>query len=31
MNFSGTVYIQKTEETEKYFDRFTKLKIDGHR
>lgn len=30
LNFSGTVYIQKNEQTQNYFNRFTKLKIDGH-
>ena len=30
LNFSGTIYIQKTDETKEYFNRFTKLKIDGH-
>ena len=30
LNFSGTVYIQKTKQTEEYFNRFTKLKIEGH-
>lgn len=30
LNFSGTVYIKKDELTQDYFNRFTKLKIDGH-
>ena len=30
LNFSGTVYIQKNEQTQDFFNRFTKLKIDGH-
>ena len=30
LNFSGTVYIKKDERTQKFFNRFTKLKIDGH-
>ncbi len=30
LNFSGTVYIEKNEQTQDYFNRFTKLKIDGH-
>lgn len=30
LNLSGTVYIKNTEETKKYFNRFTKIEIDGH-
>ena len=30
LNLSGTVYIKKTEQTQDYFNRFTRLKIDGH-
>lgn len=30
LNFSGTLYIKKDEKTEKYFNRFTKIKINGH-
>lgn len=30
LNFSGTIYIKKTEQTKDFFNRFTKLKIDGH-
>ena len=30
LNLSGTVYIQKNEQTQDYFNRFDKLKIDGH-
>jgi hypothetical protein len=30
LNFSGTVYIQNNEQTRNFFNRFTKLKIDGH-
>ena len=30
LNFSGTVYIENNEQTKKFFNRFTKLKIDGH-
>ena len=30
LNFSGTVYIKKNEQTQNFFNRFTKLKIDGH-
>lgn len=30
LNLSGTIYIKKDEQTQEYFDRFTKIKIDGH-
>lgn len=30
LNFSGTVYIENNEQTKSFFNRFTKLKIDGH-
>jgi hypothetical protein len=30
LNFSGTIYIQRNEQTLDYFNRFTKIKIDGH-
>ena len=30
LNFSGTVYIENNEQTRNFFNRFTKLKIDGH-
>ena len=30
LNFSGTIYIQRNEQTLAFFNRFTKLKIDGH-
>ena len=30
LNFSGTIYIKKDENTLDYFNRFTKLKIEGH-
>lgn len=30
LNFSGTIYIKRTDDTVNFFDRFTKLKIDGH-
>ena len=30
LNLSGTVYIEKNEQTQNFFNRFTKLKIDGH-
>ena len=30
LNLSGTVYIKKTEQTQDYFNRFTRLKINGH-
>ena len=30
LNFSGTVYIQKDEHTQEFFNRFDTLKIDGH-
>lgn len=30
LNFSGTVYIENNEQTKNFFNRFTKLKIDGH-
>ena len=30
LNFSGTVYIKKDEQTQNYFNRFDKIKIDGH-
>lgn len=30
LNLSGTVYIKKDDNTKDYFNRFTKLKIDGH-
>lgn len=30
LNFSGTIYIKKNQQTQDYFNRFTKIKIDGH-
>lgn len=30
LNFSGTIYIKKDEQTQNYFNRFNKLKINGH-
>lgn len=30
LNFSGTVYIQRNKQTQEYFNRFDKIKIDGH-
>lgn len=30
LNLSGTIYIKNTPETKKFFDRFTKIKLDGH-
>lgn len=30
LNFSGTLYIKKDEQTQDYFDRFDKIKVDGH-
>lgn len=30
LNFSGTVYIKKDEQTQDYFNRFSKLKINDH-
>lgn len=30
LNFSGTLYIKKDERTQNYFNRFDKLKIEGH-
>lgn len=30
LNLSGTIYIENNEETKAYFDRFTKIKLDGH-
>ncbi len=30
MNLSGTIYIKKNEHTEKFFKRFTHIKLDGH-
>lgn len=31
LNYSGTIYITKDENTTSYFNRFSKLLIDGHR
>ena len=31
LNLSGRIYIENNESTRKFFKRFTKLKIDGHR
>lgn len=30
LNLSGTIYIKKDEHTEKFFRRFTHIKVDGH-